>query len=60
MKLEIENLYNLEDKELDIILIFAKNFLDIIASGKRIHYFEKKAGEIIKEIYRIKKERIFK
>jgi len=40
--------------------LFSKNILNLIASGKDIHYFEKLSNKIIEKIDKIKKERLFK
>ena len=55
-----QDLRNLSNNNLDLLKIKGKKFLDRIASGKDLHYFEKRISEIIDVIYLIKEERLSK
>ena len=54
------DLKNLSNDNLDLLMLKGKEFLDRIASGKDLHYFEKRISEIIHVIYQIKKGRLSK
>ena len=55
-----QDLKNLSNDNLDLLMLKGKEFLDRIASGKDLHYFEKRISEIIHIIYQIKKARLSK
>ena len=54
------NLVHLKDNELDLVQIICQGILDKIASGKKLNYFEKIAGEVLNQIYKIKTYRFFR
>ncbi len=53
-----QDLKNLSNDNLDLLMLKGKEFLDRSASGKNLHYFEKRISEIIDVIYMIKEERL--
>lgn len=60
---EAEKLYNryknIDNKCLDFFLVIGKRFLNKVDSGKKLHYFEKRAATLMDVALKIKKERLF-
>lgn len=54
------DLRDLDDKSLDVVLIVCKKFLNAIAKGRDLHFFERIMSEVMEIIYKIKEERLKK
>jgi len=54
------DLKHLDYKSLDVILIVFKKFLNAIAKGRDLHFFERIMSEVVEIIYKIKEERLLK
>lgn len=57
---KINNYENLNDSQIDVLIIMCKRGLDLIAEGKKLHYFESKIMNLQNCLNKIKEFRIFK